>query len=373
MDLDYSKIRGLHIELTTKCNARCPMCARNYKGKTRDNLPLVELNLEKCRKILTADFLKQIELISICGVFGDPINATELPEIIQYIYDCNKCVNIDIYTNGSIHDVEWWSNLARILINGRVVFGIDGVGKTSSIHRKGTNYKKVIRNAQAFITAGGKAKWDFIVFKHNEDEVAEASLLSKKLGFETFEIKKTSRFFKNLYEKDPLLDSTIMKYGKHPVFDETGKLERCLELPQSNEYINNAEKKLFELIEEYGCLNDYFDGAKIECNAVKTRGVFISAFGDVYPCCTVYQQVCYGSVFGVTEESELNEYRISKSYDLSALNKTIKDVVEGGFFEAIEKSWKCGSVAQGKAKACCRTCGNLVDIHAAQHTKSILA
>lgn len=372
MVLNYSKIRGVHIELTTKCNACCPMCARNYKGKTRDKLPLVELNLEKCQRILTADFLKQIELVSVCGVFGDPINATELHEIIRYIYECNDCINIDIYTNGSIHDGEWWSNLARIMKNGRVVFGIDGVGKTSSIHRIGTNYEKVISNAQAFISAGGRAKWDFIVFKHNEEEVAEARRLSKKLGFEAFEIKKTGRFFKNLYEKDPLLDSTVMKYGKHPIYSKTGKLEGCLELPQSKEYINDAEKKLFELIEEYGSLNDYFDGTEIECNAVKTKGVFISAFGDVYPCCTIYQQVCYGSIFGVTEKSELNEYRMSKSYNLSAVDKTIKDVVEGGFFEAIEKSWKCSSVVQGKPKACCRTCGNVVDIHAAQHTYSDL-
>lgn len=34
----FSEIKGLHIELTTKCNACCPMCSRNFKGKTHEGL-----------------------------------------------------------------------------------------------------------------------------------------------------------------------------------------------------------------------------------------------------------------------------------------------------------------------------------------------
>lgn len=82
--ISYNRITGMHLELTTKCNALCPMCARNYKGKVRDKLPLVELSLENCKQIFCYDFIKQLDLISICGVFGDPINAVELIEIIDY-------------------------------------------------------------------------------------------------------------------------------------------------------------------------------------------------------------------------------------------------------------------------------------------------
>ena len=75
------------------------MCARNYKGKVRDKLPLVELSLENCKQIFCYDFIKQLDLISICGVFGDPINAVELIEIIDYFFPIlNRLYTIYHYT-----------------------------------------------------------------------------------------------------------------------------------------------------------------------------------------------------------------------------------------------------------------------------------
>ena len=42
----YEEIRTVHLEVTSKCNARCPMCLRTIcGGKTNPQLPLVELSL----------------------------------------------------------------------------------------------------------------------------------------------------------------------------------------------------------------------------------------------------------------------------------------------------------------------------------------
>ena len=83
--ITYKNITGLHLELTTKCNAFCPMCNRNYRGKVRENLKLVELSLKDCKKILDVDFLKQLKLISLCGVLGEPVCNSELFEIKSVI------------------------------------------------------------------------------------------------------------------------------------------------------------------------------------------------------------------------------------------------------------------------------------------------
>lgn len=367
--ISYKKIKGLHLELTIKCNAICDMCSRNYKGKVRKNLQLTELTLDDCKKIFSPSFISRLELISMCGVYGEPVTATEILEIIEYFYSCNSNLHINIYTNGSIRTEEWWGKLAKTLKNGYVVFGIDGIGDIHAIHRKNTNYDKIIANAKSFIKAGGKARWDFIVFKHNEHQVEEAKKISEELGFEIFQIKKTSRFFKSLYETDENLDSTFLEYGRHPIFNTSDQIDNYLELPESKEYRNESEETLLNLIKEYGSLNNYFDNVKIDCSAINTNGVFVSAYGNVYPCCNIYQQICYGDLHGVKDKSELNEYNLAKSDNLSAFDYSIEEIVEGPFFKELQKSWLCQSIENGKPKVCCRTCGKNLDIHKNGHYK----
>ena len=52
--------------------------------------------------------------------------------------------------------------------NCTVIFGIDGIG--------------------------GKAQWDFIVFKYNENQVEVAKKISEELGFKSFQVKKQAVF-----------------------------------------------------------------------------------------------------------------------------------------------------------------------------------
>lgn len=263
----YENIKGLHLELTTKCNAMCPMCNRNFRGRVRKKLPIIELSLDDIKKILNPDFIKQLELISICGVYGDPICNKYLKSILNYLYECNCNIDIDVYTNGDLYDNDWWENLAITHKNHNftVIFGIDGIGEIHSLHRCNTNYDKIISHAISFINNGGKAKWDYIVFKHNEHQVEEAREISKKLGFQEFQIKKTSRFLKNIYESDAALDSTISEYGKHPVFDNKGNIDYYIELPNKSIYRNESEKKASELKEKYGTFLEYLNKVEIIC------------------------------------------------------------------------------------------------------------
>ena len=51
--LQLHEISQLQIELTTRCNSRCPMCMRNYRGlEYNGGYPLIELSLEDIKKIL---------------------------------------------------------------------------------------------------------------------------------------------------------------------------------------------------------------------------------------------------------------------------------------------------------------------------------
>src|SRR5260370_1120015 len=47
----YEDIRHVHFEPTTRCNAQCPMCARNARGLTAPGLDLVEQSIEDVHRI----------------------------------------------------------------------------------------------------------------------------------------------------------------------------------------------------------------------------------------------------------------------------------------------------------------------------------
>ena len=83
---NFKDIKSVHLEVTTKCNANCAMCGRNYHGITRSGLELNEMTLGDFKKIFSLPFLKQLKFISMCGVYGDSILAKDLIKIIEYIY-----------------------------------------------------------------------------------------------------------------------------------------------------------------------------------------------------------------------------------------------------------------------------------------------
>ena len=86
--LGLDQINCLHVELTTKCNARCPMCPRNYRGMEHNSgYPECELDLAKFKQIFKTDFLRQIKLINLNGNLGDCSLASDLVGILEYIYD----------------------------------------------------------------------------------------------------------------------------------------------------------------------------------------------------------------------------------------------------------------------------------------------
>ena len=62
-------------------------------------------------------------------------------------------------------------------------FSIDGLKNTNELYRRKLEWEKLMRNASAFIEAGGVAYWDMLVFKHNEHQIEEVRQLAKNMGF----------------------------------------------------------------------------------------------------------------------------------------------------------------------------------------------
>ena len=385
----YSDITTVHLEMTEACNASCPMCARNLNGgEVSPLLHGAELTIADIEKIFPVDFIKQLNRLYMCGNYGDPAVASDTLEAFAYFREHNPKVNLSMHTNGSMKKPEWWAELAGV-INGRghVAFGIDGLEDTNHLYRQGTVWKNIMRNVEAFIAAGGRARWDYIVFAHNEHQVEEAKALAEKMGFEKFNIKKSNRFFSNTRGE--------VKEA-HQAGNRKGAATTLLAMPTDPKYHNQAIKNLqnitqgqksdpYELIttveglqgrvgsqkfttdpELKKPMEKYWDTVPIKCKVAEEKSVYVTAEGYLQPCCWTAGQmyVWYwkergGQIWEAIEEVGLDSLNLKVH--------SLKDVVEGRFMqEVIPNSWNKPSCAEGKLAVCAKTCGTKYDAFAEQ-------
>ena len=341
----YEEIRTVHLELSTKCNASCPQCPRNVEGgPLNPYLPLGELSLSDVKKIFPEPFVKQLSTINMCGNYGDPILCSDLHEISRYFRSANPDLELTMHTNGGARNVEWWAKLASLVTE--CTFGIDGLEGTNHIYRRNTRWKAVTDNAQAFINAGGMATWNYLVFEHNQHEVMAAVEVARRMGFQRFFIKKTSRFLKG----NEILNET-------PIRNSKGRIVRQLKLATDPSFIN---LETIEISKQYSTKDRYIsflNQTPIQCKAVTQKRIFVSAQGFIIPCCwlgSIYSKPIKGG--RVDQFKVLVERSEESFFNLSALHRTIKEIVEGPLFQTeIPSAWSPNS--PDRLKTCSLHCG----------------
>ena len=192
--LDISEVRKIQIDHNSTCNLRCPQCARTVDGGTNPDLPLEELQVSDYERIFDG-ITKQLDSVIWCGNYGEVIFSPTFLDSISWVRENGYDGNIIINTNASARSKDWWVKLAEIIgKRGQVNFSIDGLKDTNHLYRVNANFDKIMENAEAFIGAGGNARWDYLVFNHNEHQIDEAKILAKKIGFKKMQIKRTNRF-----------------------------------------------------------------------------------------------------------------------------------------------------------------------------------
>jgi len=356
----YNEIEVVHLEPTTKCNASCSQCLRSANGgEINPYLPITELSLKDIKNIFSVSFIRQLKRMYMCGNYGDPIVTKDCLEIYRYFRENNQYITLNMNTNGSVRSEKWWFELAQIINKqGNVKFGIDGLADTHSIYRQGTDWYKIIKNAQAFIGGGGSAIWEFIVFEHNEHQVEEAEKLSKELGFKQFTVKKTWRFYSNKKNKGKKEHIGMGRDGKEKIFRK----------PRNEKYINPALKNEESIKTKFGSMGVYLDQVHIDCKVESEKNVYVSAEGLVLPCCWLANQLY---IWYLPKNSSAVFKYIEKCgglKKLSAKKNDIETIVNGEFFQKfLSWSWKQKKIKEGKLEVCAKICGNEFDPFKAQY------
>ena len=319
-------INHINAELSNYCNAACPMCARfdHKQNLNKDITNNSHTTLNEIKYGIGERVIKNLRLFRSCGNLGDGTMNPECLEIYQFIRSINSKIRLSITTNGGARTPEFYKSLAELGVV--VTFSIDGLEDTNYLYRRNVKWEKVMSNVKSFIDAGGKAEWDYLIFRHNQHQVLEAEKLSREMGFINFQKKTTTRW---------------------DDFDSDGNwIERNKVLVDGYEL-----EKPSEDLKKYARLSDQKHKEKkfthIKCHSFSNDNVeiFLHANGNVSPCCWL------GDLSIHESKNIIKDYR-----SVNIRHTPLEQIMEGHYFQEIWKGIN-GQPQHYKLTTCENVCG----------------
>ena len=338
----------------------CPQCGRVVNGKLNPLLSLSELTPGDYDKIFYEEKLPSLNQVFLNGNFGDPVISKHIDYLIEILL--KKEISLKIFTNGSLRNTSWWENLGKLFkkTKNEVVFSIDGLKDTNPIYRVNSQWNKIMENASAYLKFGAKARWEFLVFKHNEHQVEQAQALAKKMGFKSFVKKNTQRFV--IIEKQ----KTIQRKSE-PLFNKQGQPVQTLEDSSKN------DNKFEEVLKKYGSFESYISKTNIHCKYRNDlKGLYIDFMCRVWPCCWLGFPLYYNTV-GKPEKVQLESLikGYEKNFNSLRRHSLSKILSQDWFRRRLVESWKNKTTDDNfRLFTCGKTCGKLFESTSGQEYKN---
>lgn len=343
--------RSAHLEISDRCQAGCPMCGRTkiLDGTDSSYIENADLSYEEIYKAFSPEYLEAsgFDYVNVCGSFGDPLMNRDAFKILEHF--ASRGIETALFTNGSLRSEKWWFELGQMFAKGHpknyAYFAIDGTDQeTHEYYRRFTKLDKIFKNAKAFMDGGGKAIWNFIVFKHNEHQLEEARRISQEMGFWKFSSVKTDRF---------------IMHDIRDGIDRVGR-EYTLERPTDPQHLIDAHHQYARTMIEYykRYENRLANGDTVEtsinCEVAPKGQIFVGANGYVFPCCYTYG--FYKRI--LVPEGELNHgiKNADPMYpwddEVNLKHTPIDQIVMHDFFHRLSDRWDDLPVP-----CCQKTCG----------------
>lgn len=308
--ITLDKVKKFEIELSSYCNARCPLCVRQELGtdKERSDFSKNHLTVDQIKHLIKQLPDPKNVVFYFGGIGGDPMMNPDIVEIFEYCSMNLKSVSMD--TNASLRSTETWKKLGDIShkYGADITFSIDGLEDTNHIYRIRTDWDKIIDNATAYINAGGFATWKYIVFKHNQHQVEQAREMSKALGFKEFTYENSVRHYNNAGPLQPEPPTNV-------------------ELQKIKTYADQIPVK------------------EINCKALKRNMLYVSSDFRLYPCCYFHSWHSY------EKDTVENYMNMNNSLD----QRSLKDIVTDKFFvNKLVNDWN-----DSNPMMCAKTCNQI--------------
>ncbi|MBL7196928.1 MAG: SPASM domain-containing protein [Candidatus Omnitrophica bacterium] len=312
------------LEASNLCQLRCPLCPTGVGKKL--GIRRGYLKMESFKKFVDGNpWISEIELSNWGEIFLNP----ELPDIIKYAYEKKIMLMAENGVNLNTIDDKTCEALVKYRFK-IIVCSIDGASQqTYKMYRIGGDFNAVINNIKRINSYKNKYKskfpllqWQFIIFGHNEHEIAAAKRLAKDLNMEScFKLSGNESFF-------PVQKEEFVKR-------ETGlgvvrDMESCFKL-SGNESFFPVQKEEFvkretglSIVRE----GDYFR----KKNKNYRRFICISLWnkpqinwdGEMLGCCLNYSDT-YGNVFNCGLLNVINNDKMDYARAMLMGKKTAKE------------------------------------------------
>ena len=193
----WLNISGVNLDITHRCLLQCPKCLRQqFPGL---HMRGHDIELKNLEKIIDSPF----EQFNFCGQMGDCVYHSKFLDILKLCDNYKK--KFIFHTNGHGKREKWWNEVSDIIQNKNkftFVFALDGLPKDSHIYRKNQDGVKVWEVMKKLAKINSNIKWQYIIFKYNENDIEEARKMAYENNIIFYPILST-RWEKN----DPLRPS----------------------------------------------------------------------------------------------------------------------------------------------------------------------
>jgi len=172
--------RSINLDITYRCTLECPKCLR--RSIPTNNLD--DLSLKNFKKII-----KHFDQIEFCGQISDPIFH---PQFIEFLkLTTNK--RVFVHTAASHKSMDWYMDAFSANKNAIWEFGIDGLPQDSHKYRINQNGEYLFKVMKAGVELGNDIRWQYIIFKYNENDITQAIGLAQRHKI-PIHINKSSRW-----------------------------------------------------------------------------------------------------------------------------------------------------------------------------------
>lgn len=202
----------ISIEPTCLCHLRCPECPTGSGMIKREN---ANMNMALFRRLV--DEIKTTTLHLFLYFQGEPFMNRNIFEMIKYASDRN--IFTIISTNGQFLNDEMNLKIIQSGLN-RLIISVDGADQeTYEKYRIGGDLSRILEGSKNLneLKKTGKTRtpemiFQFLVFRHNEDQISDFKKLAKTSGADRTWIKSAQIIHTDMGGETIPLNSGYSRY-----------------------------------------------------------------------------------------------------------------------------------------------------------------